>query len=72
MKIQKCWRREWARLLGKVLVLAVMIGCVSCFIKMRRIEGDGEAPSYQDGDLVLAWRLNNEPFLQLRVRGFGD
>ena len=41
-------------------------------VQIRRIEGDAEAPLYKDGDLVLAFRFSDAPFLQLRVRGFDD
>ena len=68
MKIKKSRRREWARLLGKVVVLAALVALV----QVQRIEGNGLEPAYMDGDLVLSFRFSNAPFLLLRVRGFGD
>ena len=72
MKIKQNRRREWGRLLAKIVGVG-MLGAVCVFcIKAERTEGNELAPKYQDGDLVLVTRWNDEPFLQLRVRGFDD
>jgi hypothetical protein len=72
MKIRRSWGREWARPLGKILLIGITIVIVGALVEFRRIEGNELAPSYKDGDLVLALRYENAPFLQLRVRGFDD
>ena len=72
MKIKNGRRHEWARLLRKVATLAVLVAGMMVLVQIRRIEGDAEAPLYKDGDLVLAFRFSDAPFLQLRVRGFDD
>ena len=72
MKIKRSRRREWARLLVKVAVFAVLIVAVKMLLKIQRIEGGNRAPLYKDGDLVLMWRVDDTPFLQLRIRGFDD
>lgn len=72
MKIKRSWGREWARPLGKIIVIGVFLLVAGAFIKVRRIEGGDLAPMYKDGDLVLATRYDDAPFLQLRVRGFDD
>lgn len=72
MKIKRSWGREWARPLGKIIIIGVFLLLASALINVRRIEGDDLEPIYRDGDLVLATRYNDAPFLQLRVRGFDD
>lgn len=72
MKIKRSWGREWARPLGKIVFIGVAIALLGALIEFRRIEGNELAPTYKDGDLVLALRYENAPFLQLRVRGFDD
>ena len=72
MKIKRGRRREWARLLARVLIMVLSVGLCAVFVRLRRVEGDELAPAYKDGDLVMIWRMNGTPFLQLRTRGFDD
>ncbi len=72
MIIRRKWRREWARLLVRVVALVTVLIIVVMFLRVRRIEGTNMEPNYKDGDLVLMWRSDETPFLQLRVRGFDD
>ena len=72
MKIKRSRRREWARLLVRVLAIAFLVVCAAFSIRLHRVEGDEQAPAYKDGDLVMMWRSDDTPFLQLRVRGFDD
>lgn len=72
MKIKKSRRREWARLLVKVIVVVTAIIMAMMLLKLQRIEGNQWEPAYRDGDLVLKRRIDDVPFALLRVRGFDD
>jgi signal peptidase I len=72
MKIKRSWGREWARPLEKMALIIAGVIVVGLLVEFRRIEGDGLEPDYKDGDLVLVLRYEDTPFLQLRVRGFGE
>ena len=72
MIIKRSRRREWARLLARVMIIVTLVAAIVVFLRVQRIEGINMEPNYKDGDLVIMWRLTNAPFLQLRVRGFDD
>ena len=72
MIIKKSRRREWARLLAKVIVFVMIMVAVAIIVRVERIEGNSSEPNYKDGDLIIMRRSDDAPFLQLRVRGFDD
>ena len=72
MIIRRKWRREWARLLARAIAVVAIVMVALVLFRVQRIEGDSLEPNYKDGDLVIMWRSDSAPFLQLRVRGFND
>ena len=72
MRIKKSRRREWARLLVKMMIMMVAAIMAIMLLKLQRIEGNQWESAYRDGDLVLKRRIDDVPFALLRVRGFDD
>lgn len=51
-------REGWLSLIGKIAVLVVVVWALFSFVFcLFRVRGNDMYPAMQDGDLVLAWRL---------------